>query len=103
MNAAQQIALMWSQPQCTNIACSHTWTQNDHRDPHAEVERTDLSNIDPLCPPEHDLKTYHGWSLVEGTGRRAFVAPTDPRHPNNTRAGPAPPGDPTEELFPDSG
>jgi hypothetical protein len=89
-DAAQKIALMWSRPQCTNIACSHTWTQDDHRDPFANVQRTDLGNLDPLCPHCHDLKTYQRWALVDGTGRRPLVAPTDPRHPDHTRnrAGP---------------
>jgi hypothetical protein len=36
-----------------------------------------------FCGHDHDLKTNHGWSLVEGTGRRAFVPPEDPRHPRN--------------------
>jgi Domain of unknown function (DUF222)/HNH endonuclease len=87
-NTAQKIALMWSQPGCTNIACSHTWTQDDHRDPFAQVKRTDLHNLDPLCPHCHDLKTYNGWALIAGVGRRDLVAPTDPRHPNNTRGSP---------------
>ena len=29
------------------------------------------------------LKSHQGWRLVEGTGRRAFVSPDDPRHPRN--------------------
>jgi hypothetical protein len=86
---------MWSQPGCTNIACSHTWTQDDHREAFAQVRCTRLDNIDPLCPHDHHLKTHQGWSLVDGTGQRDFVAPNDPRHPNHTRrrAGPAPPDD----------
>jgi hypothetical protein len=92
---------MWSQPQCTNIACSHTLTQNDHRDPHARVHCTDLDNIDPLCPHDHDLKTYQGWSLIDGRGRRDFVAPTDPRHPKHTRRRTGPdPGDPDDDHEP---
>jgi hypothetical protein len=86
-NAAQDIALLWSQPLCQNIACSNTWIQRDHRDPYAKVRCSELGNFDGLCPHDHALKTYQGWSLVAGTGRRDFVPPDDPRHPNNTRTG----------------
>jgi hypothetical protein len=55
----------------------------DHRDPWADVHRTELHNLDPLCHPDHDLKTLEGWALVEGTGSRPMVPPTDPRHPKN--------------------
>ena len=87
--AAQRIALLWSKPKCANEACSSMFVQLDHRDPWANNQETKLENIDPLCPHDHDLKTHHGWSLVEGTGRRAFVGPDDPRHPRNK-----PPPDP---------
>ncbi len=90
-NAAQKVALLWSQPFCSNSACGRTHQESDHREPYADVQETWLGNIDGLCGHDHDLKTYKGWSLVEGTGRRAFVAPDDPRHPKNT----GPPG-PTE-------
>jgi hypothetical protein len=86
-NAAQDIALLWSQPLCQNIACSNTWIQRDHRQPYAVVQNSRLGNFDGLCPHDHALKTYQGWSLVAGTGRRDFVPPDDPRHPNNTRTG----------------
>ena len=36
----------------------------------------------PVLRHDHDLKTYHGWALVEGTGKRPMVPPDDPRHPN---------------------
>jgi hypothetical protein len=108
VNAAQQVALWWSQPLCTNIACHRTHLQNDHRDPHARVQCTELPNMDPMCGHDHDLKTYQGWALVPGSGRRAFVPPDDPRHPNNSAA---PPGGtdrprendpPPDQLFPDT-
>ena len=88
-NAAQKVALLWSQPFCSNSACGRTHQESDHREPYADVRETWLGNIDGLCGHDHDLKTYKGWDLVEGTGRRAFVAPDDPRHPKNT----GPPGD----------
>jgi hypothetical protein len=106
VNAAQKIALLWSQPSCTNIACGNTWVQNDHREPYAKVKNTVLSNIDPLCPHDHDLKTRFGWALINGKGERPFVPPDHPQHPHNTpsgaRDGPAPPNQPPE-LFPDTG
>ncbi len=81
--AAQRIALLWSKPKCANEACSSMFVQIDHRDPWAATHHTKLESLDPLCPHDHDLKTNHGWSLVDGKGRRAFVAPEDPRHPRN--------------------
>jgi hypothetical protein len=81
--AAQRVALMWQQPNCTNVACSSAYVQIDHRKPFADKQETVLKNLDPLCPHCHRLKTNCGWLLVEGTGPRDFVPPTDPRHPNN--------------------
>jgi len=37
--------------------------------------------LDRLCRYHHRLKTTMGWALVEGSGRRDFVPPEDPRHP----------------------
>jgi HNH endonuclease len=81
--AAQRIALLWSKPKCANIECSSMFVQVDHREPWATTKHTVLEELDPLCPHDHELKTNRGWSLVEGTGRRAFVGPDDPRHPRN--------------------
>jgi Domain of unknown function (DUF222) len=81
--AAQRIALLWSKPKCANVACSSRFVQLDHRDPWANTHHTKLDETDPLCPHDHDLKTNHGWLLVEGSGRRAFVPPDDSRHPRN--------------------
>jgi len=85
--AAQRIALLWSKPKCANIACSSRFVDLDHRDPWATTHHTVLDEMDPLCKHDHYLKTYCGWLLVEGTGRREFVPPdhpatrgTDPRH-----------------------
>ena len=81
--AAQRIALLWSKPKCANQACSSRFVQLDHREPWAKTKHTKLGELDPLCPHCHKLKTNEGWSLVAGTGRRAFVGPGDPRHPRN--------------------
>ena len=82
--AAQRIALLWTSPKCSNIDCSRMRVEIDHHRPWADKQETVLGNLEPLCGRDHDLKTNHGWSLVAGTGRRAFVSPDDPRHPRNT-------------------
>jgi HNH endonuclease len=82
--AAQRVALLWQSPSCSNEACPHSFVQIDHREPWAETHRTRLDALDPLCPHCHRLKTHEGWALVDGIGARAFVAPTDPRHPHHT-------------------
>jgi hypothetical protein len=86
-NAAQLVALQWAQPMCSNRACTGHWLQTDHRDDYAGDRITELPNLDRLCPHCHRLKTYKGWMLVAGVGRRDFVPPGHPNHPT-TRAGP---------------
>jgi hypothetical protein len=81
--AAQRIALLWTSPKCSNIECSRMMVEIDHTKPWAETKHTVLDELDHLCGHDHDLKTNHGWSLVAGTRRRAFVRPDDPRHPRN--------------------
>ena len=40
-----------------------------------------------LCPHRHDLKTHHGWELVDRSGNRPFVPAPDhpdcPDHPDH--------------------
>jgi hypothetical protein len=91
VNAAQKVALDWSQCLCSNSRCTGNWLQDDHRDDYAGNRVTELRNIDRLCPSCHRLKTYKGWRLVEGTGRRPLVPPTDPRHPNTKARSPTGP------------
>jgi hypothetical protein len=81
--AAQRVALLWRSPKCANEACSRTITEIDHTEPWAATRHTVLAELEPLCGFDHGLKTHAGWSLVTGKGRRAFVPPTDPRHPRN--------------------
>jgi hypothetical protein len=79
---AQQVALWWQAPMCTAEGCTRTWRlENDHELGWKETERTRVDEVDPLCTHDHALKTNHGWSLVNGTGKRPFVPPDDPRHP----------------------
>ena len=81
---AQQVALWWRDPICTREGCGHvSRLQMDHRDDWAKTHHTRCDELDRLCPADHDLKTRHGWALVEGTGRRPMVPPDDPRHPKN--------------------
>ncbi len=94
-NVAQQIALLWANPVCCVQGCNRVrrleW---DHRQPWAQVRQTVLANLDGPCEFHHARKTRDGWELVQGTGRRAMVAPSDPRHPRRAareRAPNAPP------------
>jgi hypothetical protein len=81
---AQQVALWWQSPGCRVEGCGHTFRlENDHRNDWAFTHKTRLDGLDPLCRRHHDLKTRHGWALVEGTGPRPMVPPPDPRHPKN--------------------
>lgn len=41
----------------------------------ADSHRTAVDDADRLCPHHHDLKTYNGWSLEPGTGKRRLVSP----------------------------
>jgi len=92
VSMAQQIALCWKQPVCTRQGCGkQRRLENDHRDDWANVQRTELDNIDPYCDHDHHLKTHHGWALVDGKGKRPMVPPDHPDHPRNRgRPGPAP-------------
>jgi hypothetical protein len=81
---AQQVALWWQQSACTVLGCTRTRRlQNDHRYEWVKTKRTRVDELDPLCKHHHDLKTYDNWALIEGTGPREMVPPTDPRHPKN--------------------
>jgi Domain of unknown function (DUF222) len=79
--AAQKAALLWTNPTCSVLGCPRTRLEFDHREPWAETHHTRLDELDGLCAFHHDLKTRLGFALVPGSGKRAFVAPDDPRHP----------------------
>jgi hypothetical protein len=88
-NAHQRSALRFVYPSCAAAGCnSKVGLQNDHRKDWARTKYTVFDLLDRLCTHHHDLKTYHGWQLVKGTGKRAFVPPSDPRHPGRDGAGP---------------
>jgi hypothetical protein len=84
-NATQQTALEWLYPSCAVEGCSSVaWLENDHRVDWAASHTTILDLLDRLCSHHHDLKTIDNWALVDGRGKRAFVAPGDPRYPGQS-------------------
>jgi len=83
----QQTALEWLYPACAVEGCSATtWLENDHRLDWAKSHLTVLDLLDRLCTHHHDLKSLHGWGLVDGHGKRPFVPPGDARHPGRSHA-----------------
>jgi Domain of unknown function (DUF222) len=78
----QQVALWWQSHMCTREGCTRTERlENDHGPEWRKTKHTRLNELDPVCDPDHDLKTNHGWDFVKGKGRRPMVPPDDPRHP----------------------
>ena len=89
--AHQLTALQWLQPECTREGCHCVARlENDHRNDWAETHQTLTDGLDPLCGHDHDLKTYDGWALVEGKGKRPMVPPHHPDHPKNNKPPPDP-------------
>jgi hypothetical protein len=79
---AQQVAIWWQSHMCTRDTCTRTQRlENDHGPEWHKTKHTRLRELDPVCNPDHVLKTVHGWDFVKGTGRRPMVPPDDPRHP----------------------
>jgi hypothetical protein len=93
--AAQRVALLWRDPQCTVLGCNQPWREADHLDDWASCKVNELRNLDGLCHHHHALKTRENWALVAGAGRRPMVPPDHPDHPRNRGAPPghAPPTD----------
>ena len=88
----QRTGLEWLSPECITLGCSaKAHLEIDHREPWATSKVTLLRALENHCPHHHDKKTYEGWALVEGTGKRPMVPPDDPRHPRHQPTGPAPP------------
>lgn len=89
-NAHQRSALEWLYPTCSVEGCSASaFIEWDHTKGWAETRRTLLGELDGLCHFHHRLKTTEDWGLVDGTGKRAFVPPDDPRHPRHAHDPPA--------------
>lgn len=86
--AAQRIALLWTSPTCTVEGCNAIRVEHDHREPWIATRHTRLDELDELCKFHHDRKTYDGWGLVPGHGKRPLVPPSDPRHPRRAQRSP---------------
>jgi len=86
-NAYQKSALDWLFPTCAAKGCGTRacFLETDHREDWAQTHVTVLELLDRLCRYHHRLKTTKGWALVEGTGKRDFVPPDDPRHPRRRK------------------
>ena len=83
-NAYQRSALDFLYPTCAAEGCSsRNGLQYDHRHDYAKTHFTAFDLLDRLCGHHHRKKTHHGWALIEGKGKRAFVPPHDPRHPHH--------------------
>jgi hypothetical protein len=85
-NAYQRTGLEWNYQTCTVLGCSNPRMQTDHRLDYADTHHTKLDELDGLCTYHHALKTFEGWALVRGKGRRDMVPPNDPRHPDAAKA-----------------
>ncbi len=82
--AYQKTATEWLHPTCAAAGCPHTaHLELDHRHDWSKTKITIYDWLDALCHHHHQLKTRHGWALTAGTGKRAFVPPDHPLHPNN--------------------
>ncbi len=93
--AAQRTALEWLYPTCAAEGChAQARLEIDHRVDWAQSRATVFDLLDRLCSHDHMLKTRYGWSLVEGSGKRPFVPPDDPRHPRHGKGGGAATGPP---------
>lgn len=95
-NSRQQSGLDFLYPTCAAEGCNvKVGLQYDHQVDWSKTHYTVFDLLDRLCVHHHRLKTRNRWALVEGRGKRAFVPPDDPRHPdrpNAALAGTGPPG-----------
>ena len=82
-SAAQKVALLWQNRGCIVEGCDRTHVEFDHRVDYRYTKHTRLDELEPMCDDHHDKKTYEGWALVEGTGKRKLVPPDHPDHPRN--------------------
>lgn len=95
----QKTALDFLYPTCAVKGCSvAAGLQTDHREDWARTHYTLFDLLDRLCYHHHRLKTTQNWALVNGTGKRDFVPPADPRHPRHAHPSPGPPGSQVARL-----
>ncbi|MDA8045902.1 MAG: hypothetical protein M0Z30_11795 [Actinomycetota bacterium] len=84
-DVTQQTALDFLYPSCAARGCNRkAGLEYEHRVEWQRTHYTVYDLMDRLCWFHHQKKTNEGWNLVEGIGKRAFVAPSDPRHPKHT-------------------
>ena len=94
--ARQQVVLDLLNIGCTRRGCTATThLQVDHRIDWAKVKVTELVNLDWLCAHCHRLKTYDGWQLEPGTGKRAMLPPGEQWWHDDGSGGPSPGTDPS--------
>ena len=94
--ARQQVVLDLLNIGCTRRGCTATThLQVDHRIDWAKVKVTELVNLDWLCAHCHRLKTYDGWQLEPGTGKRAMLPPGEQWWRDYGSGGPSPGTDPS--------
>jgi hypothetical protein len=85
-NAFQQTALEWLQPTCVVRGCDRVARlENDHRLDYQVTRHTRLDELDRMCGTHHDKKSYEGWRLEPGTGKRRLLPPGHPDHPGDPR------------------
>ena len=86
-NVDQQTALDFLYPGCAVKGCNRkAGLDYDHRRDWQHVHYTVYDLLDRLCWFHHQQKTNSGWGLVAGVGKRDFVRPGDPRHPEAVRS-----------------
>ena len=83
-NLYQQTALDFLYPTCAAAGCNRkAGLEYEHRQEWSKTHYTVYDLMDRLCWHHHQQKTHQGWKLVNGSGKRPFVPPTDPRHPDH--------------------
>lgn len=92
--ARQQVVMDLLNIGCSRLGCGATEKlQVDHRIEWRTIKVTELISLDWLCSHDHRLKTYDGWQLEPGTGKRTM-------HPPGQQwwieTGGGPPGDPPD-------
>ncbi len=92
--ALQTTALQWIHGDgCARRGCTRTANlEIDHVAEWATTHHTTLDELAPLCPHDHDLKTFHGYTLgpLGPDGRRDLRPPGESRSEGgrNSPAGP---------------
>ena len=94
----QTTALQWIHGNaCARRGCTRTANlEIDHVAEWATTHHTTVDELAPLCPHDHDLKTFHGFTLgpLGPDGRRDLLPPGEgpdaPRIPASTASPPTP-------------